>query len=53
MLTDALQPGHPLASAVAFYSGMPVRQAFARALGVESARLGDILGAATPEQKRS
>jgi alanine dehydrogenase len=44
-LAAALRPGRPLASAVAFYKGMPVRPALARALGVETARLDAILGA--------
>jgi hypothetical protein len=43
-LAAALRPARPLSSAVAFYKGMPVRPALARALGVEATRLDQILG---------
>jgi alanine dehydrogenase len=42
-LAAALQPGHPLTSAVAFYKGMPVRPTLARALGVQMTELETLL----------
>jgi alanine dehydrogenase len=42
-LSAALAPGYPLSSAAAFYKGMPIRPALARALGVEAVRLERLL----------
>jgi alanine dehydrogenase len=43
-LSAALRPGYALSSSVAFYKGMPIRPALARALGVEVVRLEGLLG---------
>lgn len=42
-LADALQPRHPLTSAVDFYKGMPVRATIARVLGVSATPLDTVL----------